>query len=146
MGSLRRCRHAVTAVGSVVFVYGGLRGGLLLDDMLVSYDSAQTKPDFADADSKPWKLWLSGLSGHDASGATALIEAAEAEAAAAMEIAKSKVSTNLHCLDENEADLDHAMTPEGRRMSSHFPPKYPSSSGKRTTPAPTSPTNKLSSK
>ena len=133
--SLRRCRHAVTAVGSVVFVYGGLRGGLLLDDMLVSYDSAQTKPDFADADSKPWKLWLSGLSGHDASGATALIEAAEAEAAAAMEIAKSKVSTNLHCLDENEADLDHAMTPEGRRMSSHFPPKYPSSSGKRTTPA-----------
>ena len=79
--SLRRCRHAVAAVGSVVFVYGGLRGGHLLDDMLVSFDSGQRQPDFIDANSKPWSLWLSGIGSQNASGATALIEAAEAEAA-----------------------------------------------------------------
>lgn len=35
----RRCRHAVTAVGPLVFVYGGLRGSTLLDDLLVADDS-----------------------------------------------------------------------------------------------------------
>ncbi|QDZ17857.1 serine/threonine-protein phosphatase [Chloropicon primus] len=130
--SLRRCRHAVTAVGSVVFIYGGLRGGLLLDDMLVSYDSDNSKPSFADENSKPWKLWLSGLSCNNAIGATALIEAAEAEAAAAMEIHKSNQSPNLQCLDESESDLANAVTPDGRRGSG-VPPKYPGA--KRSTPA-----------
>ena len=130
--SLRRCRHAVAAVGSVVFVYGGLRGGHLLDDMLVSFDSGQRQPDFIDANSKPWSLWLSGIGSQNASGATALIEAAEAEAAAAMEIQRSKVSTDLQCLDESESDLDNAFTPNGRRGSGvSIPPKYPST-GKRT--------------
>ena len=122
--SLRRCRHAVTAVGSVVFVYGGLRGGLLLDDMLVSYDQEDGKPEFADQTSKPWSLWLAGISGMSA-GATALIEAAEAEAAAAMEIHRNKISSDLQCLDESESDLENAVTPNGRR-SSGIPPKYPS--------------------
>ena len=132
--SLRRCRHAVAAVGSVVFVYGGLRGGLLLDDMLVSYDSDQTKPEFADANSKPWNLWLSGLSCNDASGATALIEAAQAEAAAAMEIHGSRIAQNLQCLDESESDLENAATPDGRRGSG-VPPRYPPGGSRRSTPA-----------
>lgn len=37
---MRRCRHAAAAVGDLVFVYGGLRGGGLLDDLLVAEDSA----------------------------------------------------------------------------------------------------------
>ncbi|XP_010557449.1 PREDICTED: serine/threonine-protein phosphatase BSL2 [Tarenaya hassleriana] len=36
----RRCRHAAAAVGDLIFVYGGLRGGVLLDDLLVSEDLA----------------------------------------------------------------------------------------------------------
>lgn len=31
----RRCRHAVASVGPFVFVYGGLKGSQLLDDLLV---------------------------------------------------------------------------------------------------------------
>ncbi|XP_060197142.1 serine/threonine-protein phosphatase BSL3-like [Lycium barbarum] len=36
----RRCRHAAAAVGDLVFIYGGLRGGVLLDDLLVAEDLA----------------------------------------------------------------------------------------------------------
>ncbi|KAF3556462.1 hypothetical protein F2Q69_00012510 [Brassica cretica] len=36
----RRCRHATAAVGDLIFIYGGLRGGLLLDDLLVAEDLA----------------------------------------------------------------------------------------------------------
>jgi len=140
--SLRRCRHAVTAVGSVVFVYGGLRGGLLLDDMLVSYDSEggegnqAAAPDFVDPNSKPWNLWLSGIGAQNARGATALIEAAEAEAAAAMEITKSKGGMSLQCLDESESDLESVVTPDGSHHGGGVPPKYPvSSSASKRTPA-----------
>jgi len=35
----RRCRHAVASVGPFVFMYGGLRGSTLLDDMLLADDS-----------------------------------------------------------------------------------------------------------
>ncbi|KAK8596055.1 hypothetical protein V6N13_000716 [Hibiscus sabdariffa] len=36
----RRCRHAAAAVGDLIFIYGGLRGGVLLDDLLVAEDLA----------------------------------------------------------------------------------------------------------
>ncbi|KAG5602734.1 hypothetical protein H5410_034104 [Solanum commersonii] len=36
----RRCRHAAVAVGDLIFIYGGLRGGVLLDDLLVAEDLA----------------------------------------------------------------------------------------------------------
>ncbi|CAM8970313.1 unnamed protein product [Rhodiola kirilowii] len=36
----RRCRHAAAAIGDLIFVYGGLRGGILLDDLLVAEDLA----------------------------------------------------------------------------------------------------------
>ncbi|XP_023511821.1 serine/threonine-protein phosphatase BSL3-like isoform X2 [Cucurbita pepo subsp. pepo] len=36
----RRCRHAAAAVGDLIFIYGGLRGGVLLDDLLVAEDMA----------------------------------------------------------------------------------------------------------
>ncbi|XP_062202119.1 serine/threonine-protein phosphatase BSL2 homolog isoform X2 [Phragmites australis] len=35
-----RCRHAAAAVGDLIFIYGGLRGGVLLDDLLVAEDLA----------------------------------------------------------------------------------------------------------
>ncbi|XP_022861750.1 serine/threonine-protein phosphatase BSL3-like [Olea europaea var. sylvestris] len=39
----RRCRHAAAAVGDLIFIYGGLRGGLLLDDLLVAEDLAASE-------------------------------------------------------------------------------------------------------
>ncbi|CAM6021262.1 unnamed protein product [Sphagnum balticum] len=39
----RRCRHAAAAVGDLIFIYGGLRGGVLLDDLLVAEDSASAE-------------------------------------------------------------------------------------------------------
>ncbi|XP_075075543.1 serine/threonine-protein phosphatase BSL3 isoform X7 [Nicotiana tabacum] len=36
----RRCRHTAAAVGDLIFIYGGLRGGVLLDDLLVAEDFA----------------------------------------------------------------------------------------------------------
>ncbi|GJZ04982.1 serine/threonine-protein phosphatase BSL3 [Tanacetum coccineum] len=36
----RCCRHAATAFGDLIFIYGGLRGGVLLDDLLVAEDLA----------------------------------------------------------------------------------------------------------
>ncbi|XP_073054830.1 serine/threonine-protein phosphatase BSL3-like [Primulina eburnea] len=36
----RRCRHAAAAVGDLIFIYGGLRGGVLLRDLLVAEDLA----------------------------------------------------------------------------------------------------------
>ncbi|KAI7738963.1 hypothetical protein M8C21_005845, partial [Ambrosia artemisiifolia] len=36
---MRRCRHAASAVGGRLYVYGGLRGDVLLDDFLIADDS-----------------------------------------------------------------------------------------------------------
>ncbi|MED6124359.1 Serine/threonine-protein phosphatase bsl1 [Stylosanthes scabra] len=36
---LRRCRHAAAAVGVRIYIYGGLRGDTLLDDLLVAENS-----------------------------------------------------------------------------------------------------------
>ncbi|KAL4588222.1 hypothetical protein LXL04_001104 [Taraxacum kok-saghyz] len=33
---MRRCRHAASSVGSIVYVYGGLRGDVLLDDFIIA--------------------------------------------------------------------------------------------------------------
>ncbi|KAI3668222.1 hypothetical protein L6452_43299 [Arctium lappa] len=44
---MRRCRHAASAVGSRLYVYGGLRGDVLLDDFLI----AENSPVQSDTDS-----------------------------------------------------------------------------------------------
>lgn len=36
---MRRCRHAAAAIGVRIYVYGGLRGDMLLDDLLVAENS-----------------------------------------------------------------------------------------------------------
>ncbi|KAJ7556469.1 hypothetical protein O6H91_05G085400 [Diphasiastrum complanatum] len=43
----RRCRHAAAAVGDLIFLYGGLRGGVLLDDLLVAEDMTEVEPSVA---------------------------------------------------------------------------------------------------
>ena len=49
-----RCRHAVAAVGSYVFSYGGLRGSTLLEDFLLSDDNSGAEMTICDPRSEPW--------------------------------------------------------------------------------------------
>uniref|UniRef100_A0A0E0DLW1 Serine/threonine-protein phosphatase n=1 Tax=Oryza meridionalis TaxID=40149 RepID=A0A0E0DLW1_9ORYZ len=42
---LRRCRHAAASVGTQIYIYGGLRGDILLDDFLVA-DNAPMQSEF----------------------------------------------------------------------------------------------------
>lgn len=50
----RRCRHAVSAVGPYVFLFGGLRGSTLLDDFLLADDSSGTELSVCDPRSPAW--------------------------------------------------------------------------------------------
>ncbi|XP_013604374.1 PREDICTED: serine/threonine-protein phosphatase BSL2 isoform X1 [Brassica oleracea var. oleracea] len=43
----RRCRHAAAAVGDLIFIYGGLRGGVLLDGLLVAEDLSAAETTYA---------------------------------------------------------------------------------------------------
>ena len=56
----RRCRHAVSAVGPYVFMFGGLRGSTLLDDFLLADDSSGTELSVCDPRSPAWcaPLWV----------------------------------------------------------------------------------------
>ncbi|XP_020254748.1 LOW QUALITY PROTEIN: serine/threonine-protein phosphatase BSL1 homolog [Asparagus officinalis] len=49
---LRRCRHAVASVGSQIYVHGGLRGDILLDDFLV----AENAPFQSEIDSSMYSI------------------------------------------------------------------------------------------
>lgn len=78
----RRCRHAVASVGPFVFVYGGLKGSQLLDDLLLADDSGGTELAVCDPRSPAWAQYLNSVHG-SANAAQLLAEAAAAEAAAA---------------------------------------------------------------
>ncbi|XP_031400292.1 serine/threonine-protein phosphatase BSL3-like isoform X3 [Punica granatum] len=47
----RRFRHAAAAIGDLIFIYGGLRGGALLDDLLVAEDPTGPETTAASSDS-----------------------------------------------------------------------------------------------
>ncbi|GBF89161.1 phosphatase 1 beta [Raphidocelis subcapitata] len=78
----RRCRHAVASLGPFVFVYGGLKGSQLLDDLLLADDSGGTELTVCDPRSPAWSRYLNSVHG-SANAAQLLAEAAAAEAAAA---------------------------------------------------------------
>ncbi|KAK9811526.1 hypothetical protein WJX72_005322 [[Myrmecia] bisecta] len=96
-----RCRHAVAAVGSYVFIYGGLRGSTLLDDFLLADDSSGTELTICDPRSPAWRQWLDTAHGTGAAAAM-LAEAAAEEAAAAAALGVRRVGAveDLQCLDE----------------------------------------------
>ena len=77
----RRCRHAVASVGPFVFIYGGLKGSQLLDDLLVSDDSNGAELTIFDPRSQPWVNWMDATHGN-AAAAQMLAKAAQEEAAA----------------------------------------------------------------
>lgn len=54
----RRCRHAVASLGPFVFIYGGLKGSQLLDDLLLADDSSGTELTICDPRSPAWSQYL----------------------------------------------------------------------------------------
>lgn len=51
-----RCRHAVAAVGSYIFIYGGLKGSTLLDDFLLAEDGGGSQLSICDPRSPTWSV------------------------------------------------------------------------------------------
>ncbi|KAL6774518.1 PKL1 [Auxenochlorella protothecoides x Auxenochlorella symbiontica] len=84
--AMRRCRHAVAAVGPLIFVHGGLRGSTLLEDVLLADDSGGTELTACDPRSPAWQAWINAVHGREAAAALASAAAEEAAAAAAMSI------------------------------------------------------------
>lgn len=82
----RRCRHAVTSVGPFVFIYGGLKGSQLLDDLLLADDAGGAELTICDPRAPAWSQYLNSVHG-SASAAQMLAEAAAAEAAVAAAVA-----------------------------------------------------------
>lgn len=62
----RRCRHAVASVGPFVFIYGGLKGSQLLDDLLVSDDSNGGELTIFDPRSPAWQQFMESMHGNAA--------------------------------------------------------------------------------
>mmetsp|Transcript_39602 Transcript_39602/g.112307 ORF Transcript_39602/g.112307 Transcript_39602/m.112307 type:complete len:560 (-) Transcript_39602:55-1734(-) len=129
---MRRCRHAVTAVGPYEFVYGGLRGSTLLDDLLVAGDGGGAEMVIGDPRSPAWRAWLEA--GHGQQKAAAMLaQAAAEEAAAAAALGVSGVGSIK--------DDDMAATPDTTTSSASAGPssvtlKNPAiARGSPTTPA-----------
>ncbi|DBB07366.1 hypothetical protein WJX82_002389 [Trebouxia sp. C0006] len=104
--AVSQCRHAVAAVGSYIFIYGGLKGSTLLDDFLLAEDGGGSQMAICDPRSPTWRQWLDSAHGSQ-DGAARLAEAAaeEAAAAAAMGVRRVGAVEDLRCLDE-EIDRD----------------------------------------
>jgi diadenosine tetraphosphatase ApaH/serine/threonine PP2A family protein phosphatase len=95
----RRCRHAAASVGPFVFLYGGLRGSALLDDLLLADDGRGTELACCDPRSAAWSRYLTQAHG-SASAAALLAEAAAAEAAAAEALRERRSSGSLGAVAE----------------------------------------------
>ncbi|KAL8113104.1 hypothetical protein AgCh_020431 [Apium graveolens] len=110
---LRRCRHAAASVDTQVYVYGGLRGDVVLDDFLVAEDSLAhsdlNSPASISGRASIRNLGSSmstGSSSMDRNSMTKLAEASAAEAEAATAVwqaAQSLSSTpeETNVLDNN---------------------------------------------
>ncbi|CAD7705298.1 unnamed protein product [Ostreobium quekettii] len=104
--SMRRCRHSMAAVGNYIFIYGGLRGSQLLEDLLVASDGIPPgELTIGDPNSPGWNDWLVAAR---STGPESLAAAAAEEAAAvqAIGVAHQPASptatsdTDLHCAEE----------------------------------------------
>ncbi|XP_031488559.1 serine/threonine-protein phosphatase BSL1 isoform X2 [Nymphaea colorata] len=130
---LCRCRHAAACVGNRVFIYGGLKGDALLDDLLFAENSAIRTDEvnsFSGADrttlptkigqtimtessyveTKPGALFETAISGASRTSLEKLVEAsaAEAEAVSAVwEAAKAAALMNENHLLDGQLSPHH---------------------------------------
>ncbi|KAG2402870.1 Serine/threonine-protein phosphatase [Vigna angularis] len=132
---MRRCRHAAAAVSTHIFIYGGLRGDILLDDFLVAENSPLqsdiNSPDRASSvtSSKPSQsnlnynvttpkldggsdiLSSSGF-GMDRNSLEKLREASAAEAEAATAVWQAVQAISSSPAEETSASDDNSQAPE----------------------------------
>lgn len=106
----RRCRHAVASVGPFVFIYGGLKGSQLLDDLLVADDSNGAELTIFDPRGQPWVQWMDAMHGN-AAAAQMLAKAAMEEAEAALSVHRVGAMDDLRCVDEQ---IDNRLTDSPR--------------------------------
>ncbi|KAF5832994.1 hypothetical protein DUNSADRAFT_10950, partial [Dunaliella salina] len=109
----RRCRHAVASVGPFVFVYGGLKGSQLLDDLLVADDSNGAELSIFDPRAQPWVQWMDATHGN-AAAAQMLAKAAMEEAAAALSVRRVSPMDDLR---PTAPDDGHGHTLDPRMVS-----------------------------
>jgi len=95
----RRCRHAVASVGPFVFIFGGLKGSQLLDDLLVADDSNGAELTIFDPRAPPWVQWMDATHGN-AAASQMLAKAAMEEAQAALSVRRVSAMDDLRCIDE----------------------------------------------
>eukprot|EP00250_Pteridium_aquilinum_P013389 c21313_g1_i2 orf=756-3668(+) len=120
--STRRCRHAAAAVGNKVYLYGGLRGELLLDDLLVAEDPPVIENSHGQSVSNANKEGISnGVMPMDnsfnkaqrlASGEDELLKASIAEAEAMRETYEN-VTARAEA-NKTQGDTDQSMDEEER--------------------------------
>ncbi|KAK6937459.1 hypothetical protein RJ641_030967 [Dillenia turbinata] len=136
---MRRCRHASASVGPRIYVYGGLKGDVLLDDFLVAENSpfqsdisssiltperatTITSPRAVQANASPYAPMLSldgrpeipsssGLS-LDRNSMEKLVEASAAEAEAATAVWQAVQSTATATAEETSLSDDNSQVPE----------------------------------
>ncbi|CAG9462338.1 unnamed protein product [Pedinophyceae sp. YPF-701] len=122
----RRCRHAVAAVGPLVFVYGGLRGSTLLEDLLVADDSAGMDPIVRELRAKS-DLWGRFLADGTA-GSAVLQDFAAEEAARVWQVQSESSGGPQGSGGRGSASAGRRGTPAGRagRGNDHgLPPMTP---------------------
>ena len=120
---MRRCRHAVAAVGPYVFIHGGLKGSTLLEDFLLAEDS-NTPGDMSICDprSMPWQKWIAIAHGAAAADQLAVAAAEEAQAAAALNIKRVEKTEDLGVLDHHHRTPGSvSLAGRGARSGSEFP-------------------------
>lgn len=117
----RRCRHAVASVGPFVFIYGGLKGSLLLDDLLIADDSNGTDLGLFDPRSPPWMQWMDATHGNVAA-AQMLAKAAMEEAAAALRVPRVGAMDDLSSIDEQIDSIERANRQQAGGQGSDSPP------------------------
>ncbi|XP_061372089.1 serine/threonine-protein phosphatase BSL1 isoform X1 [Gastrolobium bilobum] len=122
---MRRCRHAAAAVGVHIYIYGGLRGDILLDDFLVAENSPYqpdnnspvlmaeraspvTSPKHNHSNSNP----SSGGSGMDENSMEKLREASAAEAKAASAVWQAVQSISSSPAEETSVSDDNSQAAE----------------------------------
>lgn len=126
---LRRCRHAMASVGPYIFIHGGLRGSLLLDDLLLADDSAGTELSVCDPRSPAWQQWLHAIHGEVGAAKLAAAAAEEAAAAAALSIRRVNNTEDLNGLDEDGKGFLHQTpgSPRSVTLAQKMPGEFPPS-------------------
>ncbi|GJP53245.1 hypothetical protein CLOM_g12420 [Closterium sp. NIES-68] len=110
----RRCRHAAASVADIIFVYGGLRGGVLLDDLLIADDtppeqptlppSAPAKEPVSGSARKPPMPPRSGILGGEGRQGVAVASAVAAPDDREEDIGAEHANDHLHEVDEESAE------------------------------------------